>query len=213
MKKQLGNFLLAILAGLCIGLGGGVFLALAPENRIVGAVLFTVGLFTICIFGFALFTGRVCALFDNKPSYLITLAVIWAGNLVGAWAIGALVRLTRLGAGFSQTALSLCQTKLSDSFLSLFLLGFICNLLIYIAVEGFKNAPHDVGKYLAMLFGVSVFILTGTEHSVADMYYFSAAGILWRGDSLACILTITLGNACGGVFIPLVRKAAAKLIK
>ena len=45
------------------------------------------------------------------------------------------------------------------------------------------------------------------------MYYCSAAGILWRGDSLVCILTITLGNACGGVFIPLIRKAAAKLGK
>ncbi len=213
MKESLRTFFLAILAGLCIGLGGNVFLALAPTNRIVGALLFTVGLFTICIFGFALFTGRVCALFDNKPAYLLTLAVIWVGNLIGAWAMGAIVRLTRLGAGFTETALAMCETKLADSFLSLFLLGFICNLLIYIAVEGFKNAPHDLGKYLALLFGVSVFILTGTEHSVADMYYFSAAGILWRGDSLVCILTITLGNVCGGVFIPLIRKAAAKLGK
>ena len=107
MKDHLRSFLLAVLAGMCIGLGGSDFLALAPTNRVLGAFLFTVGLFTICIFGFALFTGRVCALFDNKPSYLLTLAVIWAGNLVGAWAMGAIVRLTRLGAGFSETAQAL----------------------------------------------------------------------------------------------------------
>ena len=35
-------FLSALLAGVCIGLGGTVFLSL--ENRTVGAVLFTVGI-------------------------------------------------------------------------------------------------------------------------------------------------------------------------
>ena len=211
MKEYVKTFLLAILAGLCIGLGGNVFLALASTSRLLGAFLFTVGLFTICIFGFALFTGRVCSLFDNPPKYIVTLIVIWIGNFLGAWAMGAIVRLTRLGAAFTETALGMCEAKLSDSFLSLFLLGFVCNLLIYIAVEGFKSAPHELGRYLALIFGVMVFILTGTEHSVADMYYFSAAGILFRGDSLVCILTITLGNACGGVFIPLVRKAVNAL--
>ena len=82
MKEYVKTFLLAILAGLCIGLGGNVFLALASTSRLLGAFLFTVGLFTICIFGFALFTGRVCSLFDNPPKYIVTLIVISIGGLM-----------------------------------------------------------------------------------------------------------------------------------
>ena len=84
MKKTLGVFLKAILAGFCIGLGGVVFLGLMPTNKPLGAFLFAIGLFTICTHGFNLFTGKACYILENKPSYLGTLVVIWIGNLIGA---------------------------------------------------------------------------------------------------------------------------------
>ena len=40
MKKTLGVFLKAILAGFCIGVGGNVFLGLTGTNKALGAVLF-----------------------------------------------------------------------------------------------------------------------------------------------------------------------------
>lgn len=211
MKKQLGTFVYAVLAGFCIGVGGNVYLALLPVSKPLGALLFAVGLFTICTFGLALFTGRACYLFDNPPSYLISLAVTWVGNLAGAWAMAMLPQLTRLGPSFREAAMSLCQTKLDDSLLSLFVLGALCNVLIYIAVEGYKNCPNQIGKYLSILFGVVVFILTGTEHSIADMYYFASAGILWTGEALLRIVIITLGNVCGGLILPLGRRLAGWL--
>lgn len=57
--------------------------------------------------------------------------------------------------------------------MSLFILGIFCNLLIFVAVDGFKENPHEIGKYLSLFFGVSVFIICGFEHCVADMFYFS----------------------------------------
>ena len=54
------------------------------------------------------------------------------------------------------------------TYLGLFVLGILCNICIFIAVNGYANNPHQVGKYLALFLGVSVFILCGTEHSVAD---------------------------------------------
>ena len=87
---------------------------------------------------------------------------------------------------------------------SLFFLGVLCNIFIYIAVEGYKNNPHELGKYLSLLFGVMVFILVGTEHCVADMFYFWMGGV-WSGHAVAAILVITLGNAVGGVLFPLLR--------
>ena len=54
-----------------------------------------------------------------------------------------------------------------------------------------------------------VFILSGYEHCVADMFYVSAAGC-WSGDMLLRILVITAGNAVGGVLLPLCRGWIAK---
>lgn len=42
-------FVLAVLAGIAIGIGGIVYLSV--DNKVVGALLFTVGLYTICIHG------------------------------------------------------------------------------------------------------------------------------------------------------------------
>lgn len=88
--------------------------------------------------------------------------------------------------------------------LSLFLLGVLCNIFIYIAVEGFNQNPHQLGKYLSLFFGVMVFILCGYEHCVADMFYFTVAGV-WSVDTFLRLLVITLGNAVGGVIFPLVQ--------
>lgn len=99
----------------------------------------------------------------------------------------------------------MCLTKTTDSLVSLFVLGFFCNIFIYIGVDGYKNIPHEIGKYLALIFGVVGFILCGTEHCVADMFYFSVAGA-WSGRAVLCLLVITLGNCAGGVFFPLLKK-------
>lgn len=198
-------FVSAVLAGSCVGLGGIVFLSL--ENKVLGALFFAVGLFTICTFRLHLFTGKVCYVFSNNGEYASQLPVIWLGNFLGTYLTAQAAVHTRAGAVITEKAAALCRVKLDDSCLSLFLLGFLCNILIYIAVEGFQKNPHELGKYLSLLFGVTVFILSGTEHSVADMFYFSA-GRMWSGKALVAVLTITLGNACGGVFMPLMRKLA-----
>ena len=197
-----GVFISAVLAGIAIALGGTVFLSL--ENKVLGALFFTVGLFTVCTLGLNLFTGKVCYVFEQDRAYAAALPVIWLGNLAGAWLTAALERLTRIGPQLRERALALCETKLSDNLLSIFVLALFCNILIYLAVDGYKNNPHEPGKYLALFFGVTVFILCGFEHCVANMYYFSAAGV-WRLRTLGYLLVMTLGNAAGGVLFPLLR--------
>ena len=194
--KRSKVFLSAVLAGLCVGYGGIVFLSL--ENKVIGAAAFTIGLFVICTFGFHLFTGKVCYVFQNSRNYAIDLPIIWLGNLAGTGLSAGCAKLTRLAPALQEKAASLCQIKLDDSLFSLFLLGILCNILIYIAVEGYKSNPHELGKYLSLFFGVMIFILCGTEHCVADMFYFWMAG-LWSGRAILSVLIITLGNAVGGV--------------
>ena len=190
------TFVSAVLAGISIGLGGLVFLAV--DNRVAGAALFTIGLFVVCTFGLHLFTGKVCYALENDRAFALALPVIWLGNLAGTGLSAGCANLTRLAPALREKAASLCQIKLDDSLFSLFLLGILCNILIYIAVEGYKSNPHELGKYLSLFFGVMIFILCGTEHCVADMFYFWMAG-LWSGRAILSVLIITLGNAVGGV--------------
>ena len=201
--KRVKTFVNGILAGICISLGGTVFLSL--DNKVLGALFFTVGLFTICTFGFSLFTGKVCYVFEKDLSYAIDLPIMWLGNLVGTWLTAQVELLTRSGPALAEKASTLCATKLNDSILSIFILAVLCDILIFIAVDGYGKNPHEVRKYIAIFFGVTVFILSGFEHCVANMYYFSVAGV-WSGKAFLYIIVMSLGNAVGGVLFPLIRR-------
>lgn len=218
MKEKVRTFLYAVLAGCCIGLGGTVFLRIKDAftgANVIGAVLFTVGLFTICTRGYYLFTGKACYIFDNPPAYVLTLAIIWLGNLAGCLLFSGVLRLTALcgEAGIDAAAGALVEAKMNSGLLNLFVLGIICNLCIFIAVSGYANIPDEVGKYLALFFGVMVFILAGTEHSIADMFYWCLSGVIFKapGASLGRILVVTFGNVIGGAFLPVCEKLGKKL--
>ena len=200
--NYLKTFIGAVLAGMAIAIGGLAFLSV--DSKVLGSALFTVGLFTVCTMGLNLFTGKVCYVFQNDRDYALALPVIWIGNLAGTGLIALFAGLTRNAPALAEKAAVMCQVKLDDNLVSLFFLGILCNILIYIGVEGYKNIPHEIGKYLALLFGVMVFILCGTEHCVADMFYLWIGGS-WNARAVACILAITLGNAVGGVLFPLLR--------
>ena len=207
MVKTGKTLILGVLAGISMSLGGTVYLLSADKT--VGALLFSVGLFCVCVFGFNLFTGKVCYVFQNDAAYALSLPLIWLGNLAGTGAVALFASLTRNSAALQEKAMALCQVKLNDGLLSLFFLGLLCNIFIYIAVEGYRSNPHELGKYLSLFLGIMVFILSGTEHCVADMFYFWMAGA-WSGRAVLCILVISLGNAAGGVLLPLLRAFAAK---
>jgi len=174
MKKI---FLSAILAGAVIAFGGTVFLSV--ENTVVGSLFFTIGLFVVCTRGLHLFTGKVCYVFDNDMAYAKTLPVIWLGNLAGTSLIALAEKCTRL-VSLSARAQGICELKLSEPLFGAFILAVFCNVMIYIGVEGYRSNPHELGKYLALFFGVCVFILCGFEHCVANMYYFTMGGA-WSG--------------------------------
>lgn len=204
--KHLVTFVYAVLAGAAISIGG--IANLCSDNKAVGAALFSVGLFAVCTLGLALFTGKVCYLFDNPPAYAASCLLIWAGNLTGTLLMGWALRLTRLQAAIEKAG-ALSIQKLGDSPLSIFILAIFCNILIYLAVESYRQNPHQLGKYLGLFLGVAVFVFSGMEHCVANMFYFTAANA-WGPRALGYILLMTAGNALGGVLFPLCRKLKEK---
>ena len=207
MKRYFDILLRAVLTGILIGIGGVVYLSC--DNKYIGAFLFATGLFTILTFGLSLFTGKVGYAVENKPAYLIDLLVIWTGNLIGALFVGLSVQVTRVGAGRTEKAAALCETKMNDNPLSIFVLAFFCGMLMFIAADGYKTLTNQPARMLAIFLPVMVFILSGFEHCVANMFYFSAAN-RWAPDSALYMLIMSLGNAAGGILIPLVRKGFVK---
>lgn len=193
-----------VLGGLCVSIGGTIFLLL--DNKMFGALMFTTGLYTICVYGLNLFTGKICYIFDNNLVFGISTIAMWIGNWLGAWGVSALEHMSRISPVLTERATALTEMKMDDSLLSLFILGIFCNLLIYIGVDNYLHNPHEVGKYLGLLFGITVFVLCGFEHCVADSFYFSLAGVWGSGRAWVCIFFVTLGNAVGGLLLPVCRK-------
>lgn len=191
-------FVNSILAGMMIAIGGAVYLSV--ENRVIGAFLFGIGLFMVVAYGFYLYTGKVGYCFQHQISYLRELAVILAGNFVGTLGAALLFRLTRIN-GMALKAAELCQVKLNDSLCSIFILAIFCGILMYLGVEGYQRIQDSLGKCLAIFLAVMVFILSGFEHCVANMFYFSLAGI-WSLKASVYLGVMILGNGVGGLLVP-----------
>ena len=206
MKRFFDILLKAIVTGFAIGIGGIVYLSC--DNKYIGAALFGTGLFVILTFGLNLFTGKVGYAVENKPAYILDLMIIWLGNLMGTVATGLLVLLTRI-APISEKAKAMCETKLSDNLISIFILAFFCGMLMFIAADGYKNIKNPTGQVFAIFLPVIVFILCGFEHCVANMFYFTVASA-WSLKAFGYLIIMSLGNAVGGMFIPFIRKGFLK---
>ncbi|MDU5507683.1 formate/nitrite transporter family protein [Finegoldia magna] len=207
--KKLADFLYAIMAGAFIAMGGVVFLSL--DNKIVGAFMFSLGLFAVCTLKYNLFTGKVGYLFCNDvKTYLPWCLMVWVGNLIGSIIVAELVRLTRVAPGIIEKSTKLVQVKADDSLISLFVLGIFCNIMVVHAVDQYLNNPHEIGKYLGIVMSIMVFILCGFEHCIADMFYIQMAR-MWNSQTIIALIVITLGNVLGGILIPTMRKINTKL--
>ena len=200
MKENGRIFLKAAAAGITIGIGGAVYLTL--ENKVIGAVLFGVGLYTIVLNGLFLYTGKVGDLISakDKKAYILQLIFTWIGNLAGTALAAAAISATRIG-NLGRTAAVICKTKLADTPHSILILAVFCGILMYAAVDGFR----EKGNPLILFFCVTVFILCGFEHCIANMFYFSLAGA-WSLRAVIYLLLMTLGNSVGGILLPLVKK-------
>lgn len=206
MKKYIDLFLRAFITGTLIAVGGIAYLSC--DNKYIGAFLFGTGLFVILNFNLALFTGKVGYAVENKPKYLFDLLIIWLGNFAGTVISAILVLCTRIS-GISEKAAALCETKTNDSPVSILILAFFCGMLMFIAADGYKIISNSAGKALTIFLPVVVFILSGFEHCIANMFYFSLAEA-WTARSFGYLIIMSLGNALGGIFIPTMRKGFIK---
>jgi len=207
VKKVFQDFAKAVLSGFMIGIGGTVYLNCS--NKIVGAFLFTIGLITICEFGFNLYTGKVGYTLINGQKWadkLKFLGIVILGNYVGTMIYGLAYGAAR--PELRETAGELCTKKLEQNPLTVFLLAICCGILMFIAVDAYRKNAGNVAKYVAILIGIPTFILSGFEHSIADMVYFAFAplSVNFQLKTFGFLLVVLIGNGLGGVLIPWCQK-------
>lgn len=187
IRQSYNTFVLSIMSGLMIGFGGIVFLMCT--NRIVGATLFSFGLLTIICQGFALYTGRI-GYFRTYGA--LSLLITIAGNFVGTFIMAKAFQLTRHTVDIA----SVVTPKLQDSSLSVFLLSIGCGAMMYLAVDSYRKSK----SWLFVILPIIIFILSGLEHSIANMFYISLADA-WGWDALRITLIALVGNGVGSWII------------
>ena len=126
----------AISAGIMIAIGGSVFLSC--DSKYVGAVLFSVALLCICYLGYYLFTGKIGYLAnDFSKNNILNLSVGLVFNLIVTFLLGMLISFAL--PNLTEKAYIMCTAKLDQTFLITFIRAIFCGVLMYTAVEIFKE--------------------------------------------------------------------------
>ena len=178
----------SILAGLLISLAGIAYLN-CPD-KIVGSLLFSLGLISILILEAKLFTG-VIGYVNSKRSILDSLLIL-VFNLVVATIVGLIYRCG------SDAAASIAESKLlvfSESWWLTGLKSIGCGAAIYLAVEGYTKSK----SLIPVILGVLTFILAGWNHCIADCFYMVAgsSSVL----AIPYLLVVIVGNSIGSLLI------------
>ncbi len=199
---------MSICSGLMIGIGGTASLlslhTFGVWGKIIGAMLFSLGIYAILTYEMRLFTGMVASIPKMGIKSVSRLPVCFIGNAIGVAIMALIVSWTPLASIVIEQSKNIIATKLSAEnwVLSSIGSGILCGILITLSVWSVKHCPK---KGLSASFGVTfpivVFAFCGFDHSVANLLYFIFSGTLtWQafGYEICCIV----GNILGGVILP-----------
>lgn len=207
-KTIIKTLILSFLAGILISIGGTVFLS--TESKYLGAFLFAIGLFFIVECGFKLYTGAIGYLLSNDKENNIMLIFILIGNLLGTLFTSLILHFTRIFDAISTKAKTMVDIKLNDNIISILILSIMCGILIYLGVDTYKKSNNNFSKVLAIILCVWVFIISGFEHCIANMFYISIAD-MWSLKAVSYVLIMVIGNSLGGILIPALKLIITKL--
>lgn len=187
----------SVAAGMFIALAAIIYLAVAPSNIFLGTFLFSMGLLTILIYKFNLFTGKAGKLSTGDISG-IELGKIWIGNFVGVIFI-SLLAINWMPFTIAQQATQIAIARMSANPVELLIGGIFCGMLMYIATAA------DTPLWAVFLY-IMGFICAGFYHCIADMAYFCLAQRIEIGLMIKSLCSVTLGNLLGCNIIPILTK-------
>ena len=186
-------FVKAIYAGFAIGIGGIIYLSV--DNKVLASLFFSFGLSTIVTQGFNLYTGKIG--FVKEWREMPDMMLILAGNFMGTFIAAMLAKAANLGIDSTQ----MVHNKLDNSLIHVFLLSVFCGVMMYLAIDNYNKSKNIVFVIAAVM----IFILSGFEHSIANMFYFEIAHA-YSLKSLLYILVMAAGNGVGAKIFGLMPK-------
>jgi formate transporter len=221
--------MLGILAGAFIGLGALFYVLVVSDaslsfatSRVIGGMVFSLGLLLVVVAGAELFTGNnllAMAWAEKRVStWEVTRnwLVVCAANLAGATGLAALVFWSghpEMNHGaVAQTYLAIAAAKVSLPFWTAFFRGVMCNILVCMAVWMSFAGRSVTDKMIAIIFPISAFVAAGFEHSIANMYLIPLAMMLKTSSAvlppgaeaitlwgmLRNLVPVIMGNLVGG---------------
>lgn len=193
----------SVAAGFMICIAAIVYLR--SSNPVVGAALFSFGLLTILIWHMGLFTGIIGYFAEQRTrSGILKHAgiclLVWVGNLLGCVFMSHIYKCTSQWASIQQKADALVSMKCQSSVVSLLYLGVLCGVLMFLAVHTWKQHKLSPVSRVCMVFlPVMVFILSGFEHSIANMAYVMLSTPTNFFYPFVMLTFVSIGNIIGGV--------------
>lgn len=185
---------LAVLAGAFVGFGSmfSVVVTAGADGilpygviRLLGGLVFSLGLILVIVGGAELFTGNnlmVMACASRRvgvSEVLRAWGFVYVGNFVGAFGLALLVFLAagyaHGGGAVGLAALTSADGKASLSALQAFIHGVLANVLVCLATWLCFSARTTTDKILAIVFPIAAFPAAGFEHSIANMYLLTFA--------------------------------------
>ncbi|GJJ80260.1 formate transporter FocA [Pasteurella canis] len=238
-KKQLYSFFSAIPAGAFIAIAFVFYATTQTGNgdapwgltKLVGGIVFSLGVIMVVVCGSELFTSSTMTAVARVSGRISTFqmlrnwAVVYFGNFVGAIFIVLLTwfagQIMAAHGQWGLTILKTAQHKIHHTWVEAFALGIFCNIMVCIAVWMTYAGRTLLDKALIMILPISMFVASGFEHSVANMFMIPmgmmvanfASAEFWQAIAMnpaqfadldiyhfvvKNLVPVTLGNIVGG---------------
>jgi formate transporter len=216
--------LLAVLAGIYVAFGCQTMVAalvevtLSGPAKLLGGAFFATALMIIVLCGAELFTGNVLifiAVLSKRVymwEYIFDLLVVYFSNMAGAVMFGILFWGSGINgfegaythSGEIACTLAVAKAKLPEY--QALLRGIGANMCVCFSILMAYASKTVSGKVLACIFPVAAFVAMGFEHSIANMYLFTAATLLRcpnfkQTDMWGELFLCTAGNLIGAMFL------------
>ncbi|MDG6897127.1 formate transporter FocA [Actinobacillus delphinicola] len=149
-------------------------------TKLVGGMVFALGLIMVVVCGAELFTSSTMSMVARVTGKITTFQmirnwiVVYLGNFVGAMFIVMLIwwsgqTLADHGQ-WGLTILKTAQHKIHHTWWQAFCLGMLCNIMVCAAVWMSYSGKTLTDKILVMILPIGMFVGSGFEHSVANMF-------------------------------------------
>ncbi|MHA6310793.1 MULTISPECIES: formate transporter FocA [Pantoea] len=238
-KHPFTTFFLAINAGIFISIAFVFYItattgtAVMPYGiaKLIGGICFSLGLMLVVVCGADLFTSTVLIVVAKASGRISwgQLARNWInvyiGNLVGALFFVALMwfagQYMVANGAWGLNVLQTADHKMHHTFVEAVCLGILANLLVCLAVWMSYSGRTLTDKLVVMILPVAMFVASGFEHSIANMFMIPFAIVIrdfaapefWQATGTTAaqfqslsvsnfifdnLIPVTLGNIIGG---------------